>query len=85
VLLSPWPEPLFINCTRNIPMSEPIIPANRCVLKILDHVDLDAELPDRIRALRRREYRVALDDFHACPDCRGVGPARQAGGGRGSG
>lgn len=57
------PEPLFINCTRNILMSEPIIPPDRCVLEILEHVDLDAELLDRIRALRRRGYRVALDDF----------------------
>jgi EAL and modified HD-GYP domain-containing signal transduction protein len=56
-------ELLFINCTRTILMSEPIIPADRCVLEILEYVDLDGDLLDRIDALRRRGYRIALDDF----------------------
>jgi EAL and modified HD-GYP domain-containing signal transduction protein len=56
-------ELLFVNCTRAILMSEPIIPPDRCVLEVLEHVDLDADLLDRIGALRRRGYRVALDDF----------------------
>lgn len=56
-------ELLFINCTRGILMSEPIIPPNRCVLEILEHVDLDDELLERIDTLRRRGYRIALDDF----------------------
>jgi EAL and modified HD-GYP domain-containing signal transduction protein len=56
-------ELLFINCTRTILMSEPIIPADRCVLEILEYVDLDGELLQRIDALRRRGYRIALDDF----------------------
>jgi len=57
------PELLFINCTASILMSEPIMPPDRCVLEILEHVDLDADLLDRIGALRRRGYKVALDDF----------------------
>jgi len=56
-------ELLFINCTREILMSEPIIPPDRCVLEILESVDLDDELLARIDALRRRGYRIALDDF----------------------
>jgi EAL and modified HD-GYP domain-containing signal transduction protein len=56
-------ELLFINCTRSILMSEPIIPPDRCVLEILEHVDLDADLLARIEALRKRGYRIALDDF----------------------
>ena len=56
-------ELLFINCTRSILMSEPIIPPDRCVLEILEHVDLDDDLLQRIEALRRRGYRIALDDF----------------------
>lgn len=54
---------LFINCTRHILMSEPMIPPDRCVLEVLEQVEVDAELLDRIRTLRRRGYRVALDDF----------------------
>ena len=57
------PELLFINCTRSILMSEPIIPPDRCVLEILEHEDLDADLLERIATLRRRGYRIALDDF----------------------
>jgi EAL and modified HD-GYP domain-containing signal transduction protein len=57
------PELLFINCTRSILMSEPIVPPNHCVLEILEDLDLDSDLLERIAALRRRGYRVALDDF----------------------
>jgi EAL and modified HD-GYP domain-containing signal transduction protein len=57
------PELLFINCTYGILMSEPIVPPNRCVLEILETVDLDDGLLERIAALRRRGYRIALDDF----------------------
>jgi EAL and modified HD-GYP domain-containing signal transduction protein len=56
-------ELLFVNCTRGILMSEPLIPPGRCVLEVLEHVDLDADLLERIDGLRRRGYRIALDDF----------------------
>jgi EAL and modified HD-GYP domain-containing signal transduction protein len=56
-------ELLFINCTREILMSEPIIPPDRCVLEVLENVDLDEPLLARIQALHRRGYRIALDDF----------------------
>jgi EAL and modified HD-GYP domain-containing signal transduction protein len=56
-------ELLFINCTRRILMSEPILPPDRCVLEILEDQDLDAELLERMGTLRRRGYRIALDDF----------------------
>jgi EAL and modified HD-GYP domain-containing signal transduction protein len=56
-------ELLFINCTRDILMSEPIVPPGRCVLEILEDVDLEQDLLDRIVALRRNGYRIALDDF----------------------
>ena len=56
-------EVLFINCTRSILLSEPIIPPARCVLEILEDVDLDDALLARIDALRKRGYRIALDDF----------------------
>ena len=56
-------ERLFVNCTREILMSEPILPPDRCVLEVLEDVDLDELLLKRIQALRRRGYRIALDDF----------------------
>lgn len=54
---------LFVNCTRGILMAEPIVPPDRCVLEILEDVDLDDVLLERIDNLRRRGYRIALDDF----------------------
>ena len=56
-------ELLFINCTRDILMSEPILPPGRCVLEVLEDVDLDHEVLDRIADLRRLGFRIALDDF----------------------
>ncbi|MGA2194580.1 MAG: HDOD domain-containing protein [Bryobacteraceae bacterium] len=56
-------EPLFINCTRDLLMMEPFLPADRCVLEVLEDVEIDAEILERIRGLRQRGYRVALDDF----------------------
>jgi EAL and modified HD-GYP domain-containing signal transduction protein len=56
-------ELLFVNCTREFLMMEPFIPPNRCVLEILEDVDLDRELLERIAELRRQGYRIALDDF----------------------
>jgi len=56
-------ELLFVNCTREILISEPILPPGRCVLEILEDVDLDRELLERIADLRRHGYRIALDDF----------------------
>ena len=57
-------ELLFINCTRAILMAEPIFPPDRCVLEILEDVELDADVLERIDILRRRGYRIALDDFN---------------------
>lgn len=56
-------ELLFINCTRSILLAEPLIPPDRCVLEILEHEEADDELLARIRTLRQRGYRIALDDF----------------------
>jgi EAL and modified HD-GYP domain-containing signal transduction protein len=57
------PELLFLNCNREVLMLEPFVPAERCVLEILETVDLDEEVLQRIALLRRRGYRIALDDF----------------------
>lgn len=56
-------EPLFINCTRDLLMLDPILPPDRCVLEVLESVEIDAEVLERIGWLRQRGYRVALDDF----------------------
>jgi EAL and modified HD-GYP domain-containing signal transduction protein len=57
------PELLFVNCTRDFLMLEPFLPPERCVLEILEGVDPDAELLERIGVLRQQGYRIALDDF----------------------
>ncbi len=56
-------EPLFINCTRDLLMVEPFLPPDRCVLEILEDIQIDAEMLNRIHGLRQRGYRIALDDF----------------------
>jgi c-di-GMP phosphodiesterase len=56
-------EPLFLNCTRDLLMLDPFLPPDRCVLEVLEDVEVDAEVLGRIRKLRQRGYRIALDDF----------------------
>jgi EAL and modified HD-GYP domain-containing signal transduction protein len=55
--------PLFINCTRDFLMADPILPPDRCVLEILEDIELDDAMVSRIVALRGLGYRLALDDF----------------------
>jgi c-di-GMP phosphodiesterase len=56
-------ELLFINCTRDVLMLDPILPPDRCVLEVLEDIDIDDELLARMKDLRKAGYRFALDDF----------------------
>ena len=56
-------KPLFINCTREFLMADPIIPPDQCVLEILEDIKLDDEVVNRMLELRKLGYRLALDDF----------------------
>jgi EAL and modified HD-GYP domain-containing signal transduction protein len=56
-------KPAFVNCTRRFLKSAPLVPADRCVLEILEDIDPDAEVIEASRQLHDRGYRLALDDF----------------------
>lgn len=55
--------PIFINCTRDFLESDPAIPPDQCVLEILEDIPRDARLLQSLRSLKRKGYRLALDDF----------------------
>jgi len=56
-------EPMFVNCTRDFLMSQPIFPPEQFVLEVLETVELDSAMLERLEQLRSMGYRVALDDF----------------------
>lgn len=60
--------PVFINCTRDLLESDPAIPADRCVLEVLEDIPRDARLLDSLRSLKSKGYRLALDDFIYRPE-----------------
>jgi len=55
----------FINFERNMLMGDycESLPPNRVVLEVLETVEPDPPLIERLRQLRRKGYRIALDDF----------------------
>ncbi|MEZ4334546.1 MAG: EAL domain-containing protein [Myxococcota bacterium] len=55
----------FFNVTREVFLSEAIhaLPKERVVLELLEHVEPDAEIEARCRALREAGYSIALDDW----------------------
>ena len=57
--------PVFINMTRNVLLNGGLdsLPSERMGLEILETVSVDERLLTRIRALRARGFRIALDDF----------------------
>jgi EAL and modified HD-GYP domain-containing signal transduction protein len=56
-------KPLFLNCTRYFLEQEPPLPPERCVLEILETVKVDEGLVRAAARLRKKGYRIALDDF----------------------
>ena len=56
-------QPVFINHTRHLLTMDPILPADRCVIEVLEDVVPDAETLDALRHLKNLNYRIALDDF----------------------
>jgi EAL and modified HD-GYP domain-containing signal transduction protein len=56
-------QPVFINHTRHLLAMDPILPADRCVIEVLEDVAADAETLDALRHLKSLDYRIALDDF----------------------
>jgi EAL and modified HD-GYP domain-containing signal transduction protein len=58
-------KPAFVNFPRELLLGEhaTLIPPERMVVEILEDVELDDEVTAACRRLRRRGYRLALDDY----------------------
>ena len=56
-------QPVFINHTRHLLTLDPILPADRCVIEVLEDVAADPETLAALRHLKSLNYRIALDDF----------------------
>jgi EAL and modified HD-GYP domain-containing signal transduction protein len=56
-------RPVFINHTRHLLAMDPILPADRCVVEVLEDVAADPETVAALRRLKRLNYLIALDDF----------------------
>ncbi len=56
-------QPVFINHTRHLLALDPILPPDRCVVEVLEDVTADPDTVACLYRLKRRHYRIALDDF----------------------
>ena len=56
-------RPVFINHTRHLLAMDPILPADRCVVEVLEDVAADPETLAALHRLKKLNYRIALDDF----------------------
>lgn len=62
--------PAFINVTRSILLNGSLdaMPPARIGLEVLETVSVDGALIERLRALRSRGFKIALDDFVCSPE-----------------
>jgi EAL and modified HD-GYP domain-containing signal transduction protein len=56
-------RPVFVNHTRHLLTLDPILPADRCVIEVLEDVAADPGTLAALRHLKSLKYRIALDDF----------------------
>jgi len=56
-------QPVFINYTEPLLELDPIIPADRCVVEVLEDVPVHAGTIAALDRLKKLGYRIALDDF----------------------
>jgi EAL and modified HD-GYP domain-containing signal transduction protein len=56
-------QPVFINHTRHLLAMDPILPADRCVIEVLEDIPPDTGTLEALRHLKSLNYRLALDDF----------------------
>jgi EAL and modified HD-GYP domain-containing signal transduction protein len=56
-------QPVFINHTAALLAVDPIVPPDRCVIEVLEDVEVDAKTIACLERLKGLGYRIALDDF----------------------
>jgi EAL and modified HD-GYP domain-containing signal transduction protein len=56
-------QPVFINHTEPLLALDPIIPADRCVIEVLEDVPVHPGTIASLERLKKLGYRIALDDF----------------------
>jgi c-di-GMP-related signal transduction protein len=56
-------RPVFINHTRHLLTMDPILPADRCVIEVLEDVAADPQTLAALSRLKSLNFRIALDDF----------------------
>ena len=57
--------PAFLNVTYDLLVNDtlPNLPTNQIVLEILEDIEVDQRLIESIKSLRKKGYKIALDDF----------------------
>jgi c-di-GMP phosphodiesterase len=61
-------RPVFINLPAALLADDPIIPPDRCVVEVLEHVSVDRRNFECLNRLKEHGYRIALDDFQYTAD-----------------
>jgi c-di-GMP phosphodiesterase len=56
-------QPVFVNYTASLLAVDPILPADRTVIEVLEDVPVNDKTIGSLKRLRRLGYRIALDDF----------------------
>lgn len=56
-------QPVFVNHTRHLLSVPPILPADRCVIEVLEDIAADPVTLSALQHLKDLKYRIALDDF----------------------
>jgi EAL and modified HD-GYP domain-containing signal transduction protein len=56
-------QPVFINHTEPLLKLDPIIPADRCVIEVLENVPVNPGTIAALERLKKLGYRIALDNF----------------------
>ena len=56
-------RPVFINHTRDLLLMDPVLPADRCVVEVLEDIVASPETVAALHRLKKLGYHIALDDF----------------------
>lgn len=56
-------QPVFINHTAALLTLDPIVPPDRCVIEVLEDVEVNSKTVACLERLKGLGYRIALDDF----------------------